>query len=77
MQANQHFLLELTSREQDVAALIMQGKSNAAMAAELFISVSTLKTHISRILKKADCVNQKEFIAKSLKTHNLQFTTDN
>gem|GEM_PF-3455994 len=58
------FPQDLTERELEVAKLIMQGKSLAVMAGELFISVSTLKTHISRILEKANCTNQKEFITK-------------
>jgi DNA-binding CsgD family transcriptional regulator/tetratricopeptide (TPR) repeat protein len=42
----------LTAREREVLALIAAGRSNAAIAAELFISVPTVKRHITTILGK-------------------------
>jgi DNA-binding NarL/FixJ family response regulator len=43
---------ELTSREQEVMALVAKGLSNAEIAARLVISPATAKTHVSRILYK-------------------------
>jgi predicted ATPase/DNA-binding CsgD family transcriptional regulator len=43
---------ELSARELEVAALVAAGMTNPAIAAELFVSVSTVKTHVSHILTK-------------------------
>ncbi|MFF8827872.1 response regulator [Streptomyces sp. NPDC015131] len=42
----------LTVREREVLRLLAQGHSNAEIAAQLFISEGTVKTHITRILMK-------------------------
>ena len=43
---------ELSAREMEVATLVASGLSNPAVAAELFVSVATVKTHVSHILAK-------------------------
>ena len=51
----QHFLHEdLTQRELEVLLLIAQGKSNQEIADELFITLKTVKTHVSNILSKLE-----------------------
>lgn len=51
--AEQYFLHEeLTNREREVLDLIAQGKSNQEIAEELFITLKTVKTHVSNILSK-------------------------
>jgi predicted ATPase/DNA-binding CsgD family transcriptional regulator len=42
----------LTARELEVARLVADGLSNPAVAATLFVSVATVKTHVSHILRK-------------------------
>jgi DNA-binding NarL/FixJ family response regulator len=47
-------LEELTERELDVFRLIARGLSNAEIGQELYISDTTVKTHITHILQKLD-----------------------
>ena len=48
----------LSAREIDVLHSISHGLSNAAIATNLYISVSTVKTHVSSILRKLDADNR-------------------
>lgn len=48
----------LTSREREVALAIGRGLSNAEIAAELFMSVATTKTHVTRVLDKTGANNR-------------------
>jgi DNA-binding NarL/FixJ family response regulator len=45
-------LSELTERELDVLRLIAGGKSNAEIAASLYLSEATIKTHVNHVLTK-------------------------
>ncbi|MBO0608522.1 response regulator [Myceligenerans salitolerans] len=51
-------LAALTERERDVAVAIGRGLSNAQIAADLYMSESTVKTHVGRILTKLDAENR-------------------
>ena len=52
---HQHFPHDdLTQRELEVLLLIAQGKSNQEIADELFITLKTVKTHVSNILSKLE-----------------------
>ncbi|WP_327727066.1 response regulator transcription factor [Streptomyces sp. NBC_00487] len=48
----------LNDREREVAVAVGRGASNAEIAGELFLSVATVKTHVSRILAKLDLNNR-------------------
>jgi DNA-binding NarL/FixJ family response regulator len=48
----------LSDREREVACAVGQGLSNAQIAAELFMSVATVKAHVSRLLTKLEVANR-------------------
>jgi DNA-binding NarL/FixJ family response regulator len=50
--ASQHQLDTLTPRETEVLAAVARGLSNSELAATLFMSQGTAKTHVSRLLTK-------------------------
>jgi LuxR family transcriptional regulator, maltose regulon positive regulatory protein len=52
-------------RELEVLALIAAGKSNAEIARELFVSVSTVKTHINNLYRKLDARNRTQAVARA------------
>jgi DNA-binding NarL/FixJ family response regulator len=51
-------LSSLSERERDVAVAVGQGKSNAEIAGELFMSVATVKAHVSHIFVKMQFANR-------------------
>lgn len=51
-------LTALNAREREVAVRIGQGLANARIAGELYMSVATVKTHVSRILAKLSLNNR-------------------
>jgi DNA-binding NarL/FixJ family response regulator len=48
----------LTEREREVAVAVGRGKSNTEIAAELYVSVATVKAYVSRVLDKLDASNR-------------------
>ncbi|MEY7981006.1 response regulator transcription factor, partial [Streptomyces pilosus] len=48
----------LGDRERQVAVAVGRGLANADIAAELYLSVATVKAHVSRILAKLDLDNR-------------------
>jgi DNA-binding NarL/FixJ family response regulator len=67
-QARAKELLErLSDRERDVALAIGQGKSNAEISGELYMSVATVKAHVSRLLTKLELTNR---VQVALLTHD-------
>ncbi|WP_404962990.1 response regulator [Streptomyces sp. 147326] len=53
----------LTEREREVVRCLARGLTNAEIAAELFVSLSTVKTHLANIQAKLDARNRVEIAA--------------
>jgi DNA-binding NarL/FixJ family response regulator len=51
-------LASLSEREREVALAVGRGRSNAEIAAELHMSVATVKAHVSRLLTKLEAANR-------------------
>jgi DNA-binding CsgD family transcriptional regulator len=61
--ARQH--LGITAREIEVLQLISSGHSNQEIAEHLFLSLHTVKTHVSRLLSKLEATRRTEAIKKA------------
>lgn len=55
----------LTARELELLRLLAAGKSNQAIAEEAFITLDTVKKHISHILEKLGATNRTEAVARA------------
>ena len=58
---------DLTEREMEVLNLVVQGKSNQQIAESMFLSLATVKAHISKILSKLQVSSRAEAIAYAIK----------
>lgn len=56
----------LTAREQEVMRMIARGYAYKEVAAELFLSVKTVETHVSNVLRKLQLSNRHELTAWAL-----------
>ncbi|GMA39940.1 response regulator [Mobilicoccus caccae] len=59
----------LTDREREVAIAVARGWSNAQVSAELFMSVATVKAHISKIFEKLGLENRVQI---AVRVHDAQ-----
>lgn len=57
-------IVDLSRQERNIQGLILQGKSNKEIANELFISLSTVKTHITNIYSKLHVSSREELLQK-------------
>jgi PAS domain S-box-containing protein len=56
--------IALTDRQQQIVALVTQGKTNAAIAGELGLSVRTIESHRARLMKAANIRNAAQLAAQ-------------
>ncbi len=64
-------LAGLSEREREVAVALGRGRSNAEIGAELFMSVATVKAHVSRLLVKLELNNR---VQVALLVHDAGWT---
>ena len=57
--------LGISKREYEVLELIAQGLSNQEIAEKLFVSTSTVKTHVSNVLAKLDARRRTQAIQRA------------
>ncbi|MEP7165818.1 MAG: response regulator transcription factor [Ferruginibacter sp.] len=57
--------LELSKREMEILSLLAEGHSNQEIAAKLFISVSTVKTHVQNLFEKLDVKRRTQAVEKA------------
>lgn len=57
--------LNLSTREYEVLQLLAKGYSNSEISEQLFLSVSTIKTHVSNLFTKMDVKNRTQATEKA------------
>lgn len=55
---------KFSPREVEVLALVKEGLTNQEIADRLYITINTVKKHVSRLMDKAYCKNRTELISK-------------
>lgn len=63
----------LTEREVQILGLLAEGKSNKSIAQALFISESTVKTHLKSLFNKLDATSRAEAIAFAARRGLVRF----
>lgn len=61
--------LDLTEREREVLALMVEGLNNTQIAGRLTVSSSTIKSHVSNILAKLGVASRTEAVTLALRNH--------
>jgi DNA-binding NarL/FixJ family response regulator len=65
-------LSTLTEREIEVMRLIAKGKTNAEIAADLFVGETTVKTHISNLFTKLDLRDRAQAVVYAYESGLIQ-----
>lgn len=61
--------LDLTEREREVLALMVEGLNNTQIAGRMTVSPSTIKSHVSHILAKLFVTSRTEAVTVALRNH--------
>jgi DNA-binding NarL/FixJ family response regulator len=62
----------LTEREEEVLALVARGRTNAEIATELFVGLSTVKTHVASLMTKLGARNRVEIAMWAYDTRRVR-----
>lgn len=62
----------LTDREEEVLLTVARGRTNAEIAEELYISLSTVKTHLAAMMSKLGARNRVEMVMWAYETGRIQ-----
>jgi DNA-binding NarL/FixJ family response regulator len=62
----------LTEREEEVLVTVAQGRTNAEIAKELHISLSTVKTHLASLMAKLNARNRVELVMWAYETDRIR-----
>jgi len=63
--APQRAFPELTEREEEVLSLVAQGKGNREIARQLFVSLKTVRNHVSNILLKLQVADRAQAVIRA------------
>jgi len=69
--------LELSKRELEILGLLAQGHSNQEIAAKLFVSLSTVKTHNQNLYEKLDVKRRTQAIEKARRLNLILWYENN
>lgn len=63
---------DLTAREREILQLVAQGNTSKQVASQLGISVKTVETHRTNIMRKLDLHSVSELVRYAIRTHLVQ-----
>ena len=63
--APQRAFPELTEREEEILSLVAQGKSNQEISRQLFVSLKTVRNHVSNILLKLQVADRAQAVIRA------------
>jgi DNA-binding NarL/FixJ family response regulator len=66
--------IKLSARESQVISYVRDGMTNQQIAEKLELSPLTIKNHVQNILRKLECANRAEAVAKAVKAHLIPAT---
>ena len=69
-------MTSISDREADVLALVRQGKANKVIARELGVSIHTIKSHVSSIMRKLGASNRTELAVMATAARSIASALD-
>ena len=69
---NDEASLQITGREREVVQLLAEGKTSKEVATMLNVSVKTVETHRSNIMRKLDCHSVTELVRYAVRNHIVE-----